>query len=153
MERQRQALSNELTAGLAKRGGKVHAVLEIVRIRRTKYSHRHLVHQRFQRVLEDFRFYRIEVSVHVSSSPTVITTLSHASRLALQFGGTNIVVSYSSMISGPGRAAVPSSCRASNGTLRSPIAAPKYADRSPDPVVFPSLLQYFPTDAVLHAAA
>src|SRR5262249_19195381 len=85
---------------------------------------RHLVRDGVEAVLQNFQEEGIDFVFHDCCS-SAITMLPASSIRAPQLGGTTVVPSYSSMISGPPRNFSSSASRGSTGVTSSPCWGPK----------------------------
>src|SRR5207249_3113507 len=108
MHRGGETLRERLALGIANGRGEIHRVAHDARIGGFHRHERHFVGDRIETVLQNFEQKWIDVVArHVSAPqavwPTSMTMLPAASSRAAQFGGTTVVPSYSSTISGPAR--------------------------------------------------
>src|SRR5438067_8478948 len=127
VKRQRKTLRDQLAVLIANSRGQVHRALQVGRIRRPHQRECHLVHNGLQAVADQLGGDRIRL-VHAAAAG-VMTRLLRWSRLMSQPGGTTVVASYSSTISGPGEAAPPTWLRATTRVGSNPCRGPKYARR------------------------
>src|SRR5260370_33805999 len=112
-------LRHHLAVAGAKGRGKVHDVLDDLGTRDPDHGVGHVVRDRIQTALDDRKGDRIDL--HASNSRTIQPI---PSLCALASGGTTMVASNSSMISGPWRGAQPSALRSTilTATAASPRA-------------------------------